>query len=312
MNKKGFTLIESIVTFAIIAVATAMFILGFSNVVSLMSESTLIKDHTNSLYQEICIDSNQLNVIDNQNIILTNDANQSINCAAKTNSVTSQVNDFTIRLTKFISKISLDDLPDEAYNDNSEEEEQLPRPQNQGYNGFFRLWLKQSSIPVDLSSCQSRYWDFSPQNGIYILDAIKENTPQSLYSLSGDIQQYILNEPTNDQIKALANSADGYYRDILNGHFKTFWFCIEKNNEKVLKPVVYGTVVPVGKKVLILYDMYGSTYIIFFDNKIDNKDLPQGGTKYIINGIEYSRGQIQNCEFDESSSQECYFANVSH
>ena len=51
---------------------------------------------------------------------------------------------------------------------------------------------------------------------------------------------------------------------------------------------------------------------ILFDNKIDNKDLPQGGTKYIINGIEYSRGQIQNCEFDESSSQECYFANVSH
>ena len=42
LNNKGFTLIETVITFAIVAVVGGMFILGFSNVIHLMTDAELI------------------------------------------------------------------------------------------------------------------------------------------------------------------------------------------------------------------------------------------------------------------------------
>lgn len=53
LNKKGFTLIESIVTFAILAIAGGMFILGFYNVSVIASEGSIIKTETNDLYNYV-------------------------------------------------------------------------------------------------------------------------------------------------------------------------------------------------------------------------------------------------------------------
>ena len=44
MNKKGFTLIESIITFAILAIAGGMFLVGFYNVSVIASEGSIIKN----------------------------------------------------------------------------------------------------------------------------------------------------------------------------------------------------------------------------------------------------------------------------
>lgn len=53
LNKKGFTLIESIITFAILAIAGGMFILGFYNVSIIASEGSIIKSETNDLYNSV-------------------------------------------------------------------------------------------------------------------------------------------------------------------------------------------------------------------------------------------------------------------
>ena len=61
LNSKGFTLIESLVTFAIIAVAGTMFLVGFYNVSIIASEGSLIKTTTNTLYNDL--------ISENENVI---------------------------------------------------------------------------------------------------------------------------------------------------------------------------------------------------------------------------------------------------
>ena len=58
MNKKGFTLIESIITFAILAIAGGMFLVGFYNVSVIASEGSIIKTETNTLYNSIVATDN--------------------------------------------------------------------------------------------------------------------------------------------------------------------------------------------------------------------------------------------------------------
>ena len=71
LNSKGFTLIESLVTFAIIAVAGTMFLVGFYNVSIIASEGSLIKTTTNTLYNDL--------ISENENVIKeSNEKNMTI------------------------------------------------------------------------------------------------------------------------------------------------------------------------------------------------------------------------------------------
>ena len=53
LNRKGFTLIESIITFAILAIAGMMFIALFSNVSTLMKEGSFIKTESDEMYNQL-------------------------------------------------------------------------------------------------------------------------------------------------------------------------------------------------------------------------------------------------------------------
>ena len=64
LNSKGFTLIESLVTFAIIAVAGTMFLVGFYNVSIIASEGSLIKTTTNTLYNDLISENENVKLQD--------------------------------------------------------------------------------------------------------------------------------------------------------------------------------------------------------------------------------------------------------
>lgn len=52
-NKKGFTVVEVLVAFAILAVAGTMMLLGLRNVSMMIAEGTQIKSTTNELYYDL-------------------------------------------------------------------------------------------------------------------------------------------------------------------------------------------------------------------------------------------------------------------
>lgn len=63
-NQKGFTLIESIISFAILALAGSMFIFGFMNVANIASEGSLIKTEVDELYYQLLDKSDPLPIIE--------------------------------------------------------------------------------------------------------------------------------------------------------------------------------------------------------------------------------------------------------
>lgn len=71
MNNRGFTLIESVITFAIIAIAGGMFLLGFYNVSVLASEGSIIKTETDTLYNELVAEEPTTHLVETENQKLT-------------------------------------------------------------------------------------------------------------------------------------------------------------------------------------------------------------------------------------------------
>lgn len=100
LNNKGFTLIETVITFAIVAVVGGMFILGFSNVIHLMTDAELIKNDTNELYSDVLSDTD-VNVQD-QKVKLKIDG-QDYEEAVKVSSKTINDGSTVIKLSKFAS-----------------------------------------------------------------------------------------------------------------------------------------------------------------------------------------------------------------
>lgn len=100
LNNKGFTLIETVITFAIVAVVGGMFILGFSNVIHLMTDAELIKNDTNELYSDVLSDTD-VNVQD-QKVKLKIDG-QDYEEAVKVSSKTMNDGSTVVKLSKFAS-----------------------------------------------------------------------------------------------------------------------------------------------------------------------------------------------------------------
>lgn len=116
MNKKGFTLIESIITFAILAIAGGMFLVGFYNVSVIASEGSIIKTETNTLYNSIVATDNDDISLYSDSMIFTFDDGTSTSFKCSTVSqekmVGSSSDMFDIKFSKFISSNQLNEWVD--------------------------------------------------------------------------------------------------------------------------------------------------------------------------------------------------------
>lgn len=116
MNKKGFTLIESIITFAILAIAGGMFLVGFYNVSVIASEGSIIKTETNTLYNSIVATDNDDISLYSDSMIFTFDDGTSTSFKCSTVSqekmVGSSSDMFDIKFSKLISSNQLNEWVD--------------------------------------------------------------------------------------------------------------------------------------------------------------------------------------------------------
>jgi hypothetical protein len=126
-------------------------------------------------------------------------------------------------------------------------------------------------------------------------NAIKSNTPQSIVKLDGSLSDYIDVIPSENDINNLANIVS--YKDELNNGCKVFWFAIERTENAI--PTVYGVLYPSSyEKVLInISDNIDNQYFIPIENNKINLDYDNVLSNLYIDGVEYTKEQIENGEF---------------
>lgn len=305
LNNKGFTLIETVITFAIISIVGGMFVLGFSNVVRLMTDAEIIKNDTNDLYGDVLADKNV--TTSNETItIKVNDTeiNETVNFSTKS----TNYNDTTIRLSKFTTSTGVSWLPSNAQgsesggnnggsgnigdpNGSTVDDETVP--------ARFRLVIQiDGNFPKDLNTVKTydnnnQGWYFDFKNTFTIRGALSSQAT-SMYDLNGTIEQYVKIAPSQSQLKTVDIN---YKNQLGNGDYKVFWFAIDRDTDI---PTVYGVIYP-GSCDNILFNARwncGSTYFIPINgNKISSEyeRILWDGIK--IDGKSYTKNQIINCEF---------------
>ena len=115
LNNKGFTLIETVITFAIISIVGGMFILGSSNVVRLMTDAEIIKNDTNDLYGDVLASDEK----DDGYRISLEIGDYTSNTDVSVTSKTVDSNSTTIRLSKFSTNEDVSWLPSDAQDSDS-------------------------------------------------------------------------------------------------------------------------------------------------------------------------------------------------
>ena len=319
LNNKGFTLIETVITFAIVAVVGGMFILGFSNVIHLMTDAELIKNDTNELYSDVLSDTD-VNVQD-QKVKLKIDG-QDYEETVKVSSKTINDGSTVIKLSKFATSTGVSWLPSNAQgsesggnnggsgnigdpNGSTVDDETVP--------ARFRL-VKQidGNFPKDLNTVKTydnnnQGWYFDFKNTFTIRGALSSQAT-SMYDLNGTIEQYVKIAPSQIQLKTVDIN---YKNQLGNGDYKVFWFAIDRDTDI---PTVYGIIYPSGyNRILINICSWKINSAVFIP--IEGTAMNEQYASYIrdysgtinINGNEYTKSQISRYSFIDNNT-DIYFA----
>lgn len=280
-NNKGFTLIESIITFAILTVVGIMFMFAFSNVSTLMVEGSMIKDKTNDLYEELLKETRPKE--DGDKIITINFKDRS---SIIQYGVTDQFKKGTakegidIRLTRFVTNQDEDVawLPDGPGGD------VIDNPRN--YNASFVILKDLQDFPKNYQSMKKDTWLYT--NSIYLEYALSNDTPENIFDLNGVVDKYLIKRPIIDETTTNINDVK-YLSSVSN--YDVFWYAI--NNTAF--PTVYGVLIPKNEKCIIFVtEQYNAKITVLKKTNglysIDNTELPQNdmGNSYYIDGKLYS------------------------
>lgn len=225
MNKKnthGFTLIEAVVSFAILAIASTMIIVGIVNITNLFAEAALIKDTTNSLYENInsfVYDSDSDNIGDFTTVFFKIGNNRSVaGYMIAFEETINYGNPVKVRLSRFYPEIMAEQLPEKEV----EEEKGIPA----------RFFIAESmkDIPIDqahfVNSLANYFPIGTPPDNVFA-DAIKED--YDFKKFKTDVNSYLLKEPSAILIGDAYNQLDENYKTFLNKECKIKWFYASYN-----------------------------------------------------------------------------------
>lgn len=280
LNNKGFTLIETVITFAIVAVVGGMFILGFSNVIHLMTDAELIKNDTNELYSDVLSDTD-VNVQD-QKVKLKIDG-QDYEETVKVSSKTINDGSTVIKLSKFASNSHVTWVPSDLDEENTggQEPENPDIPENTIQIHFSLLDItKDGNYPrkANISNTDlvgsyvnneyevKRYTIELPQSsGFSLTNSIildPENVNRALNSNS-----YLATEMAKKEYEYENFTKLEKFFGLSGGQSGNLvWFSINRISEKEYSVIGYNMNAVNGSNKLILYDSYG--------NKIYNDEIP--------------------------------------
>lgn len=233
LNKKGFTLIESIITFAILAIAGTMFLFGFYNVSVVFTDGVVIKDETNALYDEVLLANESIKDANTKDMIVsfkgtTTTASIGFNKYSKTTFVDDE---YSIKLNYY--------KPIRSADFSSDDKQEEVEPERKAFANFYFLYnlydlpsnkiempaddkfrLYQSNKEIDLLSLEN--------NELFNVDGIENtignNNLPDIQTVKNDIKSHF----------GMADSYidSSYYQDYLSGNFddiKVRWFFIKKN-----------------------------------------------------------------------------------
>lgn len=309
INNKGFTLIESIIAIAIITIASGMFILGFMNVTTLMSESSMIKTETNRLFEQVSIDGDEVTKNQSGTIVMNG-----VNCQVNIHSIKSHENDMEIRLSRFVSdkNSQLPMLPDnigEGSGGNEGEGGDQP-VQNLNYSAYYKFLVDYRNFPKSLDEVTEYNGKFvDDYEPIEVVNAIKKDYPKDYYSATGNIAQYIVNIPSQAQMSNIYSKLNSEYQNVLNNNYEYFWFAV-KTTSGVDYPTIFGMLLPKDCNIVYFVNDWGGIQKIDFVNRntktMQDDQFFDNSKSFECNGISYSKESIKKCEFFKDN-QRIYF-----
>lgn len=218
MNNRGFTLIESVITFAIIAIAGGMFLLGFYNVSVLASEGSIIKTETDTLYNELVAEEPTTHLVEteNQKLTLTIEGESTpvqLDCTM----ITGEVNPgFKIVLNKYRPVNILNNWIDSSINEDETVNAEVR---------FYIRWIM-SGVQNDFPSDERVDINKHEKNGVmrdYFVDkthGIKKTADTNFYNVNY-VNSCLNYQPTTDELKTI-EGYDSNLGDVL-------WYQIQKD-----------------------------------------------------------------------------------
>lgn len=320
LNNKGFTLIETVITFAIVAVVGGMFILGFSNVVHIMTDAELIKNDTNNLYEYLLSENNT----NTDYVLKSNDYKISIDLKDKNKTY----NDETVTLTSMETKDGTSKIRLSKFQLKSSSSESGGNTGNSGNTGGsgntgdtvqarFRF-VKQidGNFPMSLDEIKNKSWYITDDQYSYYSNSLSKNVSHSIYDINGAVNDYVGNQNQEDLSSVLQGLDNNYKTQLQQSgtNYKVFWFAIDMDtkmstsNETI--PTVYGIIYPSSyDKVIfnIRWNCNGVSMIPINSNSIDSIYHGIIWDNIKINGQAYSKNDIINCTFIEDG-KDVYYA----
>lgn len=307
MNNKGFTLIESIITFAIIALAGGMFLLGFYNVATIASEGSIIKTETNNLYNDVLTQTNTVNTKD---IYIKfklegNDEEVSIPVNGISKKVTADNGSFDIRFTFFDPILKSEMLS----NDSGQEEEQID------FHAEFQLLTSLENLPQSYEKINTNDFAKVGLSANALKSTISERLNEGYIFGESEVNPYILKEIDSNIVQQfINNNLDENYKKWLGNSYHISWICIDFANHSswtdgIDQYRVYGylTRQSFSKGVIVVLND-GRIINLDIDTNTNKVDIPDdirnvlNGNKYIINGEEYEWGKFQQSDFIDGNS----------
>lgn len=299
LNNKGFTLIESIITFAILAIAGGMFILGFYNVSVIASEGSIIKTETNDLYNKVISVENPSDTgsyLNSMSFTFDDGKIAPFKCSILTEEkiIGSSTNQFKIRLSKFVSSSRLDEWA----------ESETPSDEMIDATIRFRLRWPMSSNQADFPT--NKRFDLNQASGQgsvahhYYVEQnnsikIRKSTSDSNYN-----ESYVLNNlngiPSLNEIRSSKITPQNKNEEII-------WYQIQKQTDGSYD--IIGFEIPYGnyKNRTILIDKDDRKLFDSEADKLDQGQLqsafsqnntPNGTAVSIRDGKSYNANQIHN------------------
>lgn len=249
-NNKGFTLIESIVTVAIIAILLSMVGLAFTSIIHYMSESALIKNTSNEIFEQI---QNDESTTEQESTMIFKDG---LSVPGKMRTVTKKYND---KDELFLSTFKSELLPvDKPTLENKVFYYLVNNPQYVGKEVPLRI------NATDIVNCQQA---ISNQIGNALLENTRETDGQDIVNDISYIQSVLVKKPSINEclyysILNILNSDLYLKSDMINRYNKSeceiVWYKIKKDKDNE-EYQVYGYIKPKGT-VFCEFDYYSGIY----------------------------------------------------
>ena len=327
INNRGFTLVESLMTLAIITVVSTMIILGIANIVTLFSEGAMIKNETNELYNDLVAGNNVTTGDTSGMTSLYFGTSESNKATLKVNEYYKSSDDsFNIKLRYLDPVTKAQKLPGTT----EDEDDTIG-----DIDGNFYILSNAFGLPNTFKESSKYALDYYTRvhdkendiKGLFkkdIVNAMKYENGTDMFSMFGlnSVNRFLAIEINNDLLKKSYSKLPDTYKNLFQlteSNYRLVYASIQKargdggGGDWVYD--LYAYLIPKQPGVFLkyfdnkgMYNFPSVAWLPIVNNKVqlpDNFNL--GSALKVINAngdpIEYSVSDFINCKFIGAGSQ---------